>query len=253
MSEVEIKGRLGNKINIYLAACLFAKKHNLFINYNPEHMKILKNLGIELFIGTNNYLNTEIINDNNYLEYYNKEKINFNVKFIGYFQTKKITDKIHLYLNSNQIINNIKNNNKYNLRYNNNNDCFIHIRLGDVHSWNPGYKYYNDIITKLSFDNLYIATDSPKHKIINKLKKTYNNLKMMDNNLVNIFLFGSTCKYVILSYGTFSAFLGYISFFSTVYCIKFSKKYAWDYNAKDECDMFRNKFTKINKWIECIP
>ena len=72
----------------------------------------------------------------------------------------------------------------------------------------------------------------------------------MGNNLVEIFKFGSTCKYVVLSYGTFSALIGYISFFSTVYYKKYNPKHVWDLNAKDECDMFRDHSTKIGPWIE---
>jgi hypothetical protein len=59
-----------------------------------------------------------------------------------------------------------------------------------------------------------------------------------------------TNKYVILSYGTFSAIIGYLSFYSIVYYKTVSEKTAWDWNKPDECDMFNNKKTKIGNWIE---
>ena len=177
-----------------------------------------------------------------------KKNINFNIKTQGFFQKNQITELIHNYLNSDKIMNNIIKNNKYKNRYNNNNDCFIHIRLGDVERYNPGFMYYDYIISKLEFDNLYISTDTENHIIINNLKNKYPNLKIYNSSLDDIILFGSTCKYVILSYGTFSAVIGYLSFYSNVYYNKYSEKYAWDYKSKN--NMFINKCTKIGNWKE---
>jgi hypothetical protein len=65
----------------------------------------------------------------------------------------------------------------------------------------------------------------------------------MEDNLVDVILFGSTCKNVILSYGSFSGIIGYLSYYSTVYHKKNTKKW-------DDSDMFRDNFTKIGEWIE---
>jgi hypothetical protein len=61
-------------------------------------------------------------------------------------------------------------------RYNNNNDCFVHIRLGDVAIWNPGFDYYDNILMNLDIDNIYISTDTKDHNIIKKLKEKYLNV-----------------------------------------------------------------------------
>ena len=76
---------------------------------------------------------------------------------------------------------------------------------------------------------------------------------MLDTELNDIIIFDSTNKYVILSYGTFSAMIGYLSFYSYVHYITFCEKYAWDWNSNDECDMFLYKKTLISDWIEIIP
>jgi len=65
-------------------------------------------------------------------------------------------------------------------------------------------------------------------------------------------LFASTCKYVVLSYGSFSAIIGYLSFFSHVYYKKISDKTAWDWNSGDKNNMFNDKYSKIGKWQEIV-
>jgi len=251
MSIIEGNARLGNQIFRSIACSMFAEKFNLSIQY--RYYNDLKNLGIELFIGSDIHEDTKQLTDNNYFNYLEMKEINFNIKvsgWTGYFQTKKITDKTFTYLHSEKIMNKIIEKNKHKGRYNNNDDCFIHIRLGDVAKYNQGIEYYNSIISKLSFTNLYIATDSPNHPIILNLKKKYPDLKLYNTTLTDIMLFGSTCKYIILSYGTFSAIIGYLAYFSEVYCLKFCEKIAWDWNARDECDVFRDKKSKICDWTE---
>jgi hypothetical protein len=71
-------------------------------------------------------------------------------------------------------------NNVHKKRYKNNNDCFVHIRLGDVVNWTPGFDYYYKLINQFKFDNLYIATDSPGHEIIAMLRKKFPKLQIYD-------------------------------------------------------------------------
>lgn len=247
MSKVIGGGRLGNMMTRNIAASIIAQKHNLQIIYQSH--ETMKKIGIPLFSGIKMYETQKTVNDNNYFSVLYSDKIEFNIILSSFCQTKQITDEIHTYLNSHKNMEYIMNNNIYNNRYNNNNDCFIHIRLGDVAKWNPGFKYYDYVLSKLKYDNIYIATDNSSHIIVRKILNKYKNVNIMDNNLVKIFQYGSTCRFVILSYGTFSAMIGYISYYSYVYCLKFCKKYAWDWDLKDECDMFRDKSTKLDKWI----
>lgn len=249
MSVSKGKGRLGNQIIRNIAVSLIAEKHNLFVTYS--HYELIQKLGISLFLGKNKYNKTIKLTDDNYFNILNKEELKYNVNpGSSYFQTKNISNIIHNYLNQDEQLNKITNNNPYKNRYNNNNDCFVHIRLGDVAKCNPGFEYYDSILSKLMIDTIYIATDSNDHEIIKKLQQKYKNIILMGNDLVDIIQFGSTTKYVILSYGTFSAIIGYIAYYSNIYYKKPEEKYCWDWNSKNECNMFLDKFTKLKKWEE---
>ena len=254
VSNSRYGGRLGNQIIRHLALNFIAKKHNLYTSYFRESE--VSDIGIDLFCGSKIYKETRNLTDWNFFEILDSEIIDCNLNAETYFQSKKITDKIHEHLNSSEVSEKIIEKNQYMCRYNNNNDCFIHIRLGDVAKWNPGFEYYDGVLSTLKIDNIYIATDSPDHEIIKKLQEKYPNVKMFDDTLSNIIKFGSTNKYVILSYGTFSAVIGYLSYHSTVFYKKVSDKTAWDWNEfpgnGQGFDMFRNHSTKIGPWIEII-
>ena len=114
--------------------------------------------------------------------------------------------------------------------------------------WNPGFKYYDYILSKLTYDNIYIASDTPTHTIIKSIENKYKNVIIL-HDIVNIFKFSSTCRYIILSYGSFSAIIGYISFYSDVYYLKRCKQIAWDWKETNN-DMCVDKSTKVSKWIE---
>jgi len=260
MSKSDSGGRLGNQIIRHLALSFIAEKHDLYTSVYLRESEV-SDLGIRLFCGNNIYINTKELTDWNYFDILDKESINFNLDAKTYFQSKKITDKIHEYLNSSEVSERVIQKNQYRESYNNNNDCFIHIRLGDVAEWNPGFEYYDRILSTLKIDNIYIATDSPEHEIIKKLQEKYPNVQLFGQTLSSIIKFGSTNKYVILSYGTFSALIGYLSYYSTVFYKKVSQKTAWDWNYTDDYyknmngtgfDMFRDHSTKIGPWIE-IP
>lgn len=247
MSLCRGPGRFGNKIIRSIATSIFCSKHDLYIHY--EYKEEIEKIGIKLYVGKKKYNETNELNDNNYFVLINKDTLHYNVVTNGYFQTKNISDKIHKYLNTEKISKEIMTKNNYKNRYNNNNDCFIHIRLGDVSKYNPGFEYYDNILSKINYDKLYISSDTLHHTIIKNISSKYKNVILYENDLTDIMLFASTCKYVVLSYGTFSAIIGYLSYYSQVYCLPFIEKYAWDWNAKDECDMFRNKRTFLNEWI----
>lgn len=232
------KGRLGNQIIRNLAVSLIANKYNLKVNYFNKD--IIENLGIELFSGDNVYNITEILNDINYFSIYNSDNLNYNLDPNNhYFQTKEITNFIYMYLN--KIKSNIIEKNIFKSRYNENNDLFIHVRLTDVSHLNPGIYYYTKTIEslKLKFDNIYISTDDANHSIIKTLLQ-HPKSKLIEYDEINTIQFASTCKYIILSHGSFSAVIGYLSFFSDVYYPEYEKNKIW-YG-----DMF-----SIDSWIKC--
>jgi hypothetical protein len=152
------------------------------------------------------------LNDYNFFDIYNTDNITYNLNpNNSFFQTKEIINMIYDYIHFNIIKSNIIKKNKFKERYNNNNDLFIHIRLGDVAHFNPGVDYYLKAIKELkNFDNIYIASDTLTHDIIKKIIKEYPQANLIDYNEVETIQFGSTCKNIILSHGSFSAIIGMI-------------------------------------------
>jgi hypothetical protein len=237
-STTSNNGRLGNQIIRNLSVSLLAKKHNLKVDYSNK--ELIQILGIELFSGTNSYNTTKALTDENYFIIYNSDIINYNLNPNDhYFQTKKITNMLYKYLHNPNIKSNIIINNPFKERYRNNNDLFIHIRLTDVEKFNPGITYFIKAIKNINFDNLYIATDDINNDIIIKLKELYPSLQLIIVDEITTFKFASTCKHIILSHGSFSAIIGYLSFFSDVYYPEYEANKTW----------FGDMFS-IDSWIK---
>jgi hypothetical protein len=227
MTTVGESGRLGNRIIRNLAVSLLAKKYNLQVNYCDK--ELISKLGIELYSGSHVYENTVELTDSNYFKIYNYEKGNFNYNLYAqdFFQTKEITNLLYNYLNTDKIKSNIIKKNQFNERYNRNNDLFIHVRLTDTAQWNPGITYYINAINSINYDNLYLSTDEINHNIIIKLKELYPSLQLIKYDEIATFKFSSTCKHIILSHGSFSAVIGYLSFFSNIYYPEYELEKTW--------------------------
>ena len=239
MSKSYGGGRLGNQIIRNLAVSLIASKYNLKVDYINKDL--INKLGIDLFNGNNAYKSTKYLNDSNYFIIYNCDNINYNLNpNNAYFQTKYITNFLYNYLHTDLVKSNIIEKNPFKDRYNTNNDLFIHIRLTDVEHHNPGLNYYLNVIKSINFDNLYISTDDKNHNIIKKILEIYSNAKLIEYDELNTFQFASTCKNILLSHGSFSAVIGYLAFYSTIYYPEYNINHMW-YG-----DMF-----SINNWIKC--
>ena len=233
-------GRLGNQIIRNLSVSLIAEKNDLYVEYSSY--EVIKDLGIDLFIGTNKYDCTIPLTDDNYVYILQEPLLTSNLDpNHNYFQTKEITNILYNYLQCDNIKTNIINKNPFKDRYNANNDLCIHIRLTDAARFNPGLDYYLKAISNIQFDNLYITTDEPHHEIIKQITQIYSNVKIVCENEIQTLRFSSTCKNIILSHGSFSAVIGYLSFFSNVHYPEYDINKMW-YG-----DMFSiNGWNKIN-------
>jgi hypothetical protein len=229
-------GRLGNQIIRNLAVSLIAEKYNLKVNYfNKE---LINKLGIDLFSGESVHNKMHDLNDDNYFTIYNGDSLNYNLNpNEAFFQSKDISNLLYNYLHTDTVKSNIIEKNPFNYE---NNNLFIHVRLTDAARFNPGVKYYLTTINNINYDNLYISTDDKNHSVIQSLLKLYPNAKLIDYDEITTIQFASTCKHIILSHGSFSAVIGYLSFFSTVYYPEYELDKIW-YG-----DMF-----SINNWIKC--
>ena len=210
------EGRLCNKIFVSIAVSFIAEKRNLYVKYEIQD-ELLK-LGISVFVGENKYSEIQHLNNDNYFSMLNHESITTGFHTDkSYFQSEPISNLIYTYLQSNNSRINIVKSNPFAERYNSNNDLFIHIRLSDAAKWNPGLSYYMNAISQLSGDNIYICSDEPKHEIIQEICKAHSIAKVLLLDEIQTLQFGSTCKTIILSHGSFSAMIGYLAFSSEVY------------------------------------
>jgi len=224
-STVNLAGRLGNHIIRNILVSIIAEKNNLYVEYS--YYNEIKSIGINLFIGDLKYNNYIVLINSNLLYYINSDNIKSNLFINDWFQSNEISNYLYNYLQQENIKKNIINNNIFNERYNNNNDVFIHIRLGDIEQYNPGFKYYDKILSSINFTNGYIGSDSFDHEICQNIIKKYSNISLFDNNEINTIKFASTCKHVILSHGSFSAIIGYLSFFSEIYYPEYEDNKIW--------------------------
>ena len=118
MSKTHKRGRLGNQIIRNLALSILAEKYDLYVEYS-SYNDINNKLGIELFVGNKKYDKTVVVNNNNYMDYYNNNiKNDANFDFMkDFFQSEEITTILYNHLNNKMI--NIINKNPYKERYKN--------------------------------------------------------------------------------------------------------------------------------------
>jgi len=278
------EGRFGNQFIRNMAYHFIAKKNNLFITY--ENYELIKELGVSLFTNGNNYYSEHIIIDEtNFFDYIdsNTPLLTTNIKLIPrttyahndeifYAQTSQFAKYLFNYFQQPEIKNQIIEHNIYKERFNNNNDLFIHVRLGDVPHLNPGFDYYDKILSnqqyKIFFTKGYISSDSIDHDICKRLINKYN-LEIFNQSELNTIMLANTCKYIILSNGSFSWLMGLFgSFFdSQIYYpipeihwhgpiyeaskswigIKLSNKYNYVINLDRRPDRYSDFLEKIEK------
>lgn len=220
------KGRFGNKFIRNMVMYIINSKHNIIPIYELDNQDIdsFKRLGINFKI--NNPLSNMIkekISSNKIIKLLdNSNSIDSSRHYIldGFYQDSDIIKYIYQYFNNpnNNLPINIIDNNPYKTRYNNNNDIFIHLRAGDIFNNGkkvvPNLKYYESIINFIKdYNNIYIASDNFNNFIYESLSNKFKIIKY-DSDKIDTIQFGSTCKYIILSSGSFSLVISFLSFYS---------------------------------------
>ena len=212
-------GGLGNQVIRAMALNEVAKKFDLKASYE-NHEQIQERLGIQLFSGSKAFKQTRYVYNNDLFYLLDQALcIDYNVSMSrDFFQTEKMTDLYFKRLTHKNQKQTIINHNPFKERYGNNNDIYIHVRLQDLSKWTPDIQYYIKAIEQVgNYDTIYVSTDEKEHELIQNLKKCYPCLKLIDKDIIETVQFASTCKHVILTFGTFSSLIGWISYFSTVY------------------------------------
>jgi len=230
-TTIGTNGRFCNHFIRNIAVSMIARKYDLETTYSYEDE--IKSMGITLYSGKNKYKISTHLTDISFLHYMNSQEpmeMNFIIRGHVYFQTRPISNLIHKYLKQPDVKESIIEANKFNSRYNNNNDIFIHIRLGDVANYNPGLVYYEKVLNMLfskNPSNIYISSDSIEHITCRVLLTKYKNVIPIHYDFIDTLKFASTCKYVILSHGSFSATIGNLSYFSEVYYPRYDPRKMW--------------------------
>lgn len=210
-------GRFGNLFFVNMVVHFISLKFNLKCRY--KYFEKFKELGVYLFVGQKVYETEFIPTDNNFLEFIQNndnvsEKCNIIIDNNSWFQNSYFCDLLKLYFNMNHNKTRIINNNIYKNRYKNNNDVFIHIRLGDIAVNLSNIKsYYESVLSQLDYNTGYISSDTIDHEICKYFIEKYN-LIILDTCEVKTIMFASTCNNIILSGGTFSWMIGFFAFFT---------------------------------------
>jgi hypothetical protein len=235
-------GRFGNLFFLNMFLHFFSKKNDLLCNY--KYFEKFSELGIELYIGTKTYDTNLLVTEQNFLLLL-KEDIYFQPSNIIihnniWFQKKEFCLYLQKHFNNKINKNKIILKNSFKERYNNNNDLFIHFRLGDVEENTIKlFECYNNLLKNISFENGYISSDSINSKHCEYFIKKYN-LKIINYDEIKTIMFGSTCNNIVLSGGTFSWLIGFFAFYSKNI-----------YYPSYENPWFGNIFETNSKWI-CI-
>ena len=221
-------GRFGNSFFTGMALHFIAKKNDLQAHY--RYYDDFKKLGVELYDGKIQHDEKIKPNDDNFFNYIIGDNIHINVELNNsmWCQTKEFALYLKTYFNEYEQKINIISSNIYKEKYDNNDDVFVHIRLGDIaNNYAQPLEYYDKILNEIKFKNGYISSDSIEHDTCQFLIKKYN-LKEYNSNEVDTIMFASVCKHIVLSAGTFSWMVGLFAYYSKIYYPKIYKKWHGD-------------------------
>jgi hypothetical protein len=210
---------------------------------------IIQNLGIYFYSGQNNYPKRVVLDNMTWQLILEGEHfpVNFG-RVTDYFQIPEVMTMLYNFVREPQVKNEIVRKNPFASKYGNNHDIFIHIRLDDVEMYRQPVENYMACIDNIFHlhrnsvmpfpNNIHIATDSPDHPYIQKIRDTYANIVNVATVIfdeITTIQFGSTHQHVILSHGSFSGIIGYLSYDSVVYYPK--KRAIWAEQFFDHFNM----------------
>jgi hypothetical protein len=233
MVTLTYDGRLGNNLIQYVTSLFFAKKHNFYFKIPPNYASnnwdwLIKDYQINGIIGKG----TIEVNDDNFLTLLNMDNIEpKHYHFYGFFQLKEFFTKYEFEIKSLLNINHKSVNKDL---------VFVHYRIGDIenHRGMLPLEYYIDALENTKFNGGYISSDSLDHKNCTYLMKTYN-LKAVHNlSPINTIYLGKNFNNLVLSEGTFSWWIGFLSEAENIICNK--RDYLW------HGDIFLDRWKKLN-------
>jgi hypothetical protein len=234
VTTVKPAGRMCNQIIRAIAVSILAKKFDLRVDY-CKIPPICEAMGIPLYNGTIEHGKTVQLTDDNFMEIYLSDSIetDFDPNTpTSYFQTKEISKLVYDWLQANR--QDIIEHNPFKKYYGKNRAIFVHCRLTDAATFSPGYDYYAGAIRDLqqkeqtqdTTQQIIIGTDDPQHSMVQQLVREFG-AEIMNIRPEHTIQCASTCKYIVLSHGSFSAMIGWLAFSSSMIYYPPYKQHMW--------------------------
>ena len=215
-------GRLGNRFFANMAFHFISQQYNIPIHYTWENL--FDQLGIWFHkIAQRSVLKNPthyLITDDNFMDLIkspdrSKEYI-FEIAFHekrAYYQTPEFVQYLAQYFANPLIRSPILQSNPCKSRYNTNKDVFVHVRIGDVPHFTPSKSYFETALQSVPFESGYISSDSPNDPLVQELMAKYK-LRLVQDTEVRTLQLASTCRFLVLSQGTFSFMMGLFGFYT---------------------------------------
>lgn len=215
------RGQLGNIFFGNMALHLIAQNYEIPIQYTRE--KEFNELGLIFYKTQNQSLvnpSPFVINETNFIDLikskYSSEDHIYSLDYNNFFQTKEFALYLADYFSKPEHQTSIKAANPFRERYNTNSSVYVHVRLGDkIHDNISSKDYFEKALKAIPFKDGYISSDTPDHSIVTELAETYN-LEIIKDSEIGTIQLASTCRYQILSQGTFSFMIAILGFHTEV-------------------------------------
>jgi hypothetical protein len=214
-------GRLGNIFFGNMALHFIAQKHDIPICYTRENE--FNELGLTFYKTQGRTLvnPTPIdINDTTFMDLIQSKDSSedhiFHYVDYTFFQTKEFALYLADYFSKSEHQAPIRAANPFRERYNTNSCVYVHVRLGDkIHDNICSKAYFEKALNAIPFKDGYISSDTPDDPIVTELANTYK-LQIINDTEIRTLQLASTCRYQILSQGTFSFIMAILGFHTEV-------------------------------------
>jgi hypothetical protein len=215
-------GRLGNRFFANMAFYFLSQTYGTDVQYTCE--PVFNELGIWFHKTAHPSVlknpKSFMITDDNFMDLIKTPDQSKEYEFYldeidrrAFYQTREFALYLAQHFANPLIRNPILQSNPFKSRYNTNRDVFVHVRLGDVTHFTPSKAYFETALQSVPFEGGYVSSDSPTHPLVQELMAKYK-LRLVQDTEVRTLQLASTCRFLVLSQGTFSFMMGLFGFYT---------------------------------------